>query len=231
MQGPARIPLVVVVDDEPAVLRALERLLRREPCEVVTTQEPRDVLTLAGLRTVDLVVTDHRMPGMTGAELVVALAATAPATPAIVLTGYPDASDIPADARVLVRRVIPKPWDEDELLSRVRECLPAFDGAPGDPDLTLSCKFRTREEILGDLARVLGDPDRSDGAWTRLLLLDLPLTRGSIAKLLSDLVRLSRERSARVIVVDASGLARTYLQGVAAATPLLAVPARREEAS
>ena len=61
--------VVVCVDDEPAILSALRRSLRAEPYELLTTENPVNVLQWAGTRDVSLVITDQRMPGMAGTEL------------------------------------------------------------------------------------------------------------------------------------------------------------------
>ena len=228
------LPLVVVVDDEPAVLRSIERLLRGERCRVVSTRDPAEALDWAQRRPVRLVLTDHRMPTMTGAELVAALAERAPGTASVLVTAYPDAPDLPESALRRVRRLISKPWNDDDLLRTVRDCLP-----PGTEEaeaslearglLRIGCRGRARGEILAELEKALkGAPDPGEGR-TWVLLEDLPLAGDSVAKLLSCLVDLAERRSARLVVSDPSGLARAYLEETGGAGRFVA-PAPRTTA-
>lgn len=105
-------PLVVCVDDEAPVLRALQRTLGRSPYDLRTTSRPEEALRWSRERTLDVLVTDQRMPGMAGTELVEAVRERSPETSWIVLTAYPD----PA-----IRPLILKPWDDAALRRTVDE--------------------------------------------------------------------------------------------------------------
>ncbi len=117
---PGRRPRVVCVDDEPMVLAALERALRREPYELVTTQDPAEALRLLEDGVPSLIVTDLRMPGMSGEDLIREVRRLHPRTGHLMLTAYPDV------ASALLREsgtVIAKPWNNDSLRTRLWECL------------------------------------------------------------------------------------------------------------
>ncbi|HXG59908.1 MAG TPA: response regulator [Planctomycetota bacterium] len=212
-----RLPLVLVVDDEPAVLRCLERLLRTEPCEVVSTVDPEEALAWASLRPVDLVVADHRMPKMTGAELVTAFERRSPSTARILLTASPDAPDLPPPALRGQVRLIAKPWDDEELRRVVLECLPRPGGA--NP-AAVPCRDRSGADVLADLARAL---EAGPGEEKRIRLEDLPRLRDSISKLLSEIVRRASRGPARLVLGDPSGLVRTFLEGIGGRTRFLDV--------
>ena len=62
-------PLVVCIDDDPQVLAAIRRLLRREPVRIVTLEDPREVLQVVSTLRVDLIIADQRMPGILGTDL------------------------------------------------------------------------------------------------------------------------------------------------------------------
>jgi len=61
--------VVICIDDDPPVLSAIRRLLRHEPYEVLTTEDPEEVLRIVSSREVALVIADQRMPRMLGTEL------------------------------------------------------------------------------------------------------------------------------------------------------------------
>lgn len=83
-------PRILLVDDEPHVLSALRRALRREPWEVVTATAADEALRLLATQTFAAVLTDQNMPGMQGVELLQQARAQAPDTMRLVLTGYVD---------------------------------------------------------------------------------------------------------------------------------------------
>lgn len=115
--------LVVCVDDEPAILGALRRALRSEPYRLLTTGSPAIVLEWIGSRDVDVLISDHRMPGMAGAELLQEVRRRSPDTARVMLTAYPEevfrTRGIRADADCLIG----KPWDGDLLKRTVRQLL------------------------------------------------------------------------------------------------------------
>ncbi len=105
---------VLVVDDEPAILRALQRLLTRRGFEVETASSGLSALEHLRDRASDVIISDFKMPGMNGTELLCAAAAMLPKIRRILLSGC-------AERVVQVDAVfIPKPFDEDELLRHCR---------------------------------------------------------------------------------------------------------------
>lgn len=92
-----RKPIILCVDDEenPLVLRKL--VLQRAGYEVVTANSGREALRLAASQNVDLVLSDHLMPGMTGAELAQQLKATHPDLPVLLISGV---NEIPPGSNI-----------------------------------------------------------------------------------------------------------------------------------
>ena len=82
---------IMIVDDEPANLRLLERLFRRD-YQVVCAASGQEALRLLGERDIALLITDQRMRGMTGIELLKHTASIRPHMVRIILTGYTDIS-------------------------------------------------------------------------------------------------------------------------------------------
>lgn len=117
----ARRPLVLCIDDEKPILSALARLLRREPYDVVTTDDPEEALDRIRTGDVSLVVADYRMPGISGTSLLQVAKAASPSTVRIMLTGYPTDGWIRAAEENGLMRVCTKPWDDVELRQIIRE--------------------------------------------------------------------------------------------------------------
>ncbi len=116
-------PVLLLVDDESRILSSLERALRREGYELLKAESAAQALRLLEERTVDLVLSDHKMPGMSGLEFLGEVAARQPGTARLLLTGWPE--EVPRDQldRLGIRKLIPKPWDQDQLKAAVREQL------------------------------------------------------------------------------------------------------------
>lgn len=118
--------MVLLVDDEPSVLSALRRTLRREPYAIETAPDARTALErLAASPAIDAIVSDHNMPGASGVELLTRARRDAPATVRILLSGFteeiPRAALDGADARA----VLSKPWDDAELKRILRQAVGA----------------------------------------------------------------------------------------------------------
>ncbi len=124
-----RAPLLLVVDDEPGILSALRRSLRRESFEVMPAETVDEALRIADAYPVDVVLTDHKMPGMTGLQLLERIAARRPDAILLILTGWTE--EIPEESirRVGVSAVINKPWDDAELKEQLREAAKQIPGA------------------------------------------------------------------------------------------------------
>lgn len=121
--------VVVCIDDEPAILKSLERLLRDEPYGFLTTQDPQQVLDWVAAGRVSLVIADYRMPEMTGAELLETISATSPRTRRILFTGYPGETMILRGLGKGVYSLVGKPWSDEKLKETIRTALREFDAA------------------------------------------------------------------------------------------------------
>ena len=109
---------VLVVDDEPQIGSALRRLLRREGFQVEVAQSGEEALRLLEGFPADVVLSDFRMPGMTGAELFRVVKRTHPLTLRLIISGYADFKAVVASVNEgEICRFITKPWDDAELLS------------------------------------------------------------------------------------------------------------------
>ncbi len=90
------MPTVLFVDDEPAILAATQRTLRAEPYEVFTAESAKEALELFEKHAIDVVVSDARMPGVSGFAFLEKVKERSPSTIRIMLTGEADLSSASA---------------------------------------------------------------------------------------------------------------------------------------
>ncbi|MGE4607516.1 MAG: response regulator [Myxococcota bacterium] len=116
-------PALLVVDDEERILSALRRALRKEGYEIVTAETPEAALRILGERRFDAVLSDHKMPGMSGMQLLARARELQPELVLLLITGWTE--EIPRDrlTQVGVRALITKPWDDARLKATLRRCL------------------------------------------------------------------------------------------------------------
>jgi response regulator RpfG family c-di-GMP phosphodiesterase len=122
--------LILLVDDEPSITRSIQRLFRKESYKVLTALSgPEGLTMLSGSDTpVSLIISDQRMPGMTGAQFLEKARALAPDAIRFLLTGYSDVKDIlDAVNKGEIHRYLTKPWNDDDLLFQVRSALETFE--------------------------------------------------------------------------------------------------------
>lgn len=112
---------VLIVDDEPLVVRALDRLLKpiyRTHC----AESGKAALEIVRSQRIDVIVSDQRMPEMTGVELLERARLISPNTTRILLTGYSDLSAVVASVNEAeIFRYVTKPWRAVELLATVKK--------------------------------------------------------------------------------------------------------------
>lgn len=119
---------VLLVDDEPAIVAALRRTLRGRGYRILGATGPMEALDLLAAESVDLVVSDIDMPGMSGLDLVSRIRREHPGVVRMLLTGR---GTLDAALRAIndgeVHRFLTKPWDDDELRDIVAQALARLD--------------------------------------------------------------------------------------------------------
>jgi len=113
---------LLLVDDEPNILNSLTRLLRREAYQILTASSPLEAFEVLAKHPVQVILSDQRMPDMSGTEFFSRVRQLYPDTIRIVLTGYTDLDSV-TDAinRGAIYKFLTKPWDDDLLREQVRE--------------------------------------------------------------------------------------------------------------
>ena len=136
-----KLHTILVIDDEEAVVQSVRDLLRLD-YHVLGATDARDAMSILGKERVHVVMTDQRMPQMSGVELLQRARETQPDAMRLLFTGYADVrAVIDAINRGNVYRYITKPWDPDELHGIIRDAVERHD------------LLAERQRLLGDLQR------------------------------------------------------------------------------
>jgi len=138
---------VLIVDDEPNVIKSFERSLRKEPYSLLTAENGKEALKLLEGREVSLIISDYNMPMMNGLDFLKAVKTHYPYILSIMLTGQ-------AELQIAVRAIneadiykfIQKPWSDADLKITIRRALESIDLAT-ERDRLLQ-KVRSRDAIL-----------------------------------------------------------------------------------
>jgi DNA-binding NtrC family response regulator len=118
---------ILLVDDEPEILFSLRGLLRRE-FDLYTAESGAAALEILRRRPIHVIMTDQRMPEMTGVELLRRSRDECPEAIRMVFTGYADIKAV-VDAinQGQIYRYLTKPWDPDELLAMLHQACDHYD--------------------------------------------------------------------------------------------------------
>ena len=148
---------ILVVDDEPVNLRLLDRLFRRSH-EVITAGSGSEGIKMLESHNIALILSDQRMPGMTGIEFLKRAAELRPKTVRIVLTGYTDINDlVEAINSGVVYKYITKPWVNEELQQTVTRGLEHYEA------------FKDRHDLLQQNARLMEQADLTRERFIQLI--------------------------------------------------------------
>lgn len=117
-------PKVLLVDDEPHVVEAFKRSMRKERFQIRSAQSAAQALQLLDQEPVDVVISDEKMPGMSGSQLLAAIAVRFPDTIRIMLTGHASLElAMKAINEGQIYRFMIKPVSEPELALTIRQAL------------------------------------------------------------------------------------------------------------
>jgi diguanylate cyclase (GGDEF)-like protein len=152
LQKPPRT--LLLVDDEPNILASLKRLLRPAGYQILTASSGKEGLDLLEKNKVDIILSDQRMPGMTGVEFLRTAKSICPDTVRIVLSGYTELQSV-TDAinEGAVYRFLTKPWDDQQLRGYIEEAFQHKELA--DENRHLNLKIRTANQELASSNRRL----------------------------------------------------------------------------
>lgn len=131
-QTPVR-PRLLLVDDDAGVRAAVSRFLRRYRFDVTTAPDAESgLLVLQQSKPFQVIISDYRMPGMTGSQFLGRVAELYPSTRRMILSGYADNSLLlSAINDGNIHRYLTKPWESRELLATIRELVDEFHAQDG----------------------------------------------------------------------------------------------------
>ena len=114
---------ILIIDDELPIRRLLEKMFCNE-YEVITAGDAFEGLEILKKNNISLIISDQRMPGMTGVELFEKTRLMFPQIIRILLSGYIEKSDLQhALENELIQQFVSKPWSVKELKTLVAEAL------------------------------------------------------------------------------------------------------------
>ena len=116
-------PIIYVIDDDDAVRQSLEFLLKTAGMTVRGFEHAKAFLDILPRVEHGCVITDVRMPGMSGIDLLRSLKDTNPELPVIVITGHGDISLAVEAMKIGAIDFLEKPFDDDQLIAAVRAAL------------------------------------------------------------------------------------------------------------
>jgi len=177
---------VLLVDDEVNVLDGLRRALCEEPYEIVTAMSGEEALSILEETSIDVVVSDHDMPGMTGVELLSRVHTFYPDTVRFMLTGKATL-DVAIEAinKGAIGRFLTKPCNGVDLAVTIRHALMQKD---------LAAETRRLLKKVREQSVVLEDLERSHPGITRIERDEHGATSiDDVPEDLDDLIRASRK--------------------------------------
>jgi len=154
---------LLLVDDEENILNALNRLLRRDGYHILTAGSGQEGLTLLEQHKVGVIITDQRMPQMTGSEFLFQVKERYPDTVRIVLSGYTELKSV-TDAinRGAIYKFLTKPWDDQLLRDNIEEAFRQYELQGENQRLTRELRAANAElsDINQDLERRVEEKTR-----------------------------------------------------------------------
>jgi len=212
--APASTPTLLVADDDPGLRESLDRTLTREGYKVMLASDGRAALERLQAGGVDLVLTDLKMPGLTGLELLRAAKAIAPDVDVILLTAFGTVEEAVQAMKDGAYDFLTKPFRREQLLKLIDKALERRD---------LITKNRALQQRLDDLLRQ-GTIVGTSPAFHRMMTLVEQVADSSATVLIQgesgagkeSVVRAIHERSPRrsgpFVAVNCAALPETLLE-------------------
>jgi CheY-like chemotaxis protein len=117
---PERTRTVLIVDDEPQILRLVEKMLKPRNVRILLAPRPTEALRICEEHTIDLLISDMRMPEMDGLKLAERVRTLHPEAAILLISGH--YREAPPAAKQI--RFLAKPFFPSELIRHLRELLP-----------------------------------------------------------------------------------------------------------
>ena len=160
---------LLLVDDEEGISASLFRLLRRDGYTILRANSGQGGLELLAQHKVGVIISDQRMPGMTGTEFLSKVKELYPDTVRIVLSGYTELNSV-TDAinRGAIYKFLTKPWEDDLLRANVEEAFHRYEMKMENARLA-----RELQEANGELLRINQELEKRVEEKTREVMRNL----------------------------------------------------------
>jgi response regulator RpfG family c-di-GMP phosphodiesterase len=133
---------VLLVDDDANIINALNRTLRRDGYTILTANCGEEGLALLENNEVGVIISDHRLPHMTGVEFLRKVKIFYPKTLRVILTGYTELESVTcAINEGAIYKFLTKPWDDDLLRNNIREAFQYYEMEQENIRLTQELKL------------------------------------------------------------------------------------------
>lgn len=155
--------MILIVDDDPNILKVLEARLMASGYAVQTAPHAEKALELLGRKPADLVISDVKMPGMDGEELLREIRSRWPAVPVILLTAHGTIESAVASVREGAADYMTKPFDNKQLLKKVASYLPRLGQATsGDMEQVQTKLIGGKSKAMTDFQAMLATVARTE---------------------------------------------------------------------
>lgn len=197
-----RAPKVLLVDDDEDMLRLLHIRLSSEGFDVINAASGDDALTKLAASRPDVVITDLKMPGIDGMQLLDRLQRQAPTLPVIMITAHGTIPDAVAATKAGAVSFITKPIDKDELLAQLRAATEVLHQAAIEESMEIVSQSTAMQDTLAKARRAAG-------AGIPVLITG---ESGTGKELLARFIHQASGRSGEFIPVNCSAIPDTLLE-------------------
>ncbi|SFI99170.1 sigma-54-dependent transcriptional regulator [Olleya namhaensis] len=140
---------ILIVDDDVNILELLQRHLQSWNYHVFKAVSVKEAVSILRDSTIDLLITDLKMPELDGSELIKFVSEHYPKMPKLVVTGYPSVQDSLAAIKSGVVDYLTKPFTKDELKMALDKCLVNSDSVAQSPTNSIINNDKPYGEIIG----------------------------------------------------------------------------------
>ena len=120
----SKIYKLLIVDDDPSIVRVLQRILKQEPYEISTTSDPAQAIAMVEKEDFDLILSDFHMGTLSGVDIFKKCEELKRKAKRVMMTGTPNSTLSPDLHKELsVFNLILKPWDNESLKKILRAAL------------------------------------------------------------------------------------------------------------
>jgi len=143
-----QLPNIIIIDDDELVLKSLQRVLQSESYCLWATTSAKKALSLLTSQETAVIVSDHRMPNMSGIEVLEEAKKVSPDTVRILLTGFADV-ELAQEAinYCSIYKLLFKPWNDQELKETINSAIGLFKYAKEKSRLVAESQLLNRQSL------------------------------------------------------------------------------------